>query len=54
MRNGRRPTRAQKVFLAKYNLSPDNWLIISDTPKRLVIRHRISDKIRTLERSGRA
>jgi len=51
MRNGRRPTRAQKIFLAKCNLSPENWLIISDTPARLVIRHRISDKVRVLERS---
>ena len=52
MRNGRKPTRAQKMLLIKCNLSPDNWLILSDTPERLVIRHRISEKIRALDRTA--
>lgn len=32
MRNGKRPTRKQKVRLGQAGLSPDNWLVIRQKP----------------------
>ena len=36
MKNGKKPTLAQKKFLQGKGLVPENWLIVKDTPVELV------------------
>lgn len=50
MRQGKRLTRSQKIFLRERGLNYGNWLCVEDSPKKMVIRHKVSDKERTLER----
>lgn len=47
---GKKPTRAQKIFLKLKGLNPDNWLVISDDPYRLIVMHRRSLKPKTIVR----
>mgnify|MGYP003193625618 CR=1 FL=1 len=35
MKNGKKPTLAQKKFLQGKGLVPENWLIVKDTPVEL-------------------
>lgn len=49
MRNGKRPTRAQKIKLKSLRLDPANWLIIKDCSECFEIVHRVSGKARTLD-----
>lgn len=37
MKNGKKPTLAQKKFLQENKLVPENWLIVKDTPEEMVI-----------------
>ncbi len=37
MKNGRKPTLAQKKFLQENRLVPENWLVIKDAPEEMVI-----------------
>ncbi len=37
MKNGKKPTLAQKKFLQGKGLVPENWLIVKDTPVELVV-----------------
>jgi len=30
MKHGIRPTKKQKIFLKKFKLNPENWLIVKD------------------------
>lgn len=48
MKNGKRPTRAQKELIQSIRLNPANWLIVKDTPEETVIVHRVSQKTRTI------
>ena len=38
MKNGKKPTLAQKKFLQGKGLVPENWLIVKDTPVELVVK----------------
>lgn len=49
-KRGTKPTKKQKIFIAKFNLNADNWLIVKDNNKEFVIKHRLSGKIRVLKR----
>lgn len=48
MRHGKRPTRAQKQLMQKWRLNVENWLVVTDTPDAMTIRHRHSDKTRVI------
>jgi len=50
MRQGKRPTRQQKVFISGLRLSPYNWLVISDTKESITIIHRHTNTIRTIKK----
>ena len=50
MRQAKRLTRAQKELVSGLGLNCDNWLCVEDSPKRLIIRHKVSDKERTFEK----
>ncbi len=44
MKNGKKPTLAQKKFLQEQKLIPDNWLIVKDTPAMMEIVSRVALK----------
>ena len=46
MKHGKRPTVAQKKLMVKWRLDPTMWLVVKDTPVRMEIVHRLSDKTR--------
>jgi len=49
MRNGKKPTRKQKIRLGQAGLSPENWLVIKQKQNgELVILHKHTDKIRVV------
>lgn len=49
MRNGKKPTRKQKIRLGQAGLSPENWLVINQKQNgELVILHKHTDKIRVV------
>lgn len=48
MRNGKKPTRAQKIRLGQAGLNPDNWLIIRVMKEELVILHKHTNKVRKI------
>lgn len=49
MKQGKAPTRAQKIRLKSLRLIPENWLVVRDCPTCFVIIHRVSKKVRTLD-----
>lgn len=55
MKNGKKPTLAQKKFLQDTGLDSEKWLIVKDTPEEMVIVSRIalqrrSGKTKTIRR----
>lgn len=52
MKNGKRPTRQQKIRLGKAGLSPENWLIVKNKPNgEMVILHKHTNAIRVVPAS---
>ena len=51
MKNGKRPTVAQKKYLKALGLNPENWLIVKNEPSRMVIVHRHSGELREIPRT---
>lgn len=49
MKNGKKPTLAQKKFLQDTGLDSEKWLIVKDTPEEMVI----VSKIALQRRSGK-
>ena len=37
MKNGKLPTRNEKIILSSHGLNPDDWLIVKEFPKELEI-----------------
>ena len=49
MRNGKKPTRKQKIRLGQAGLSPENWLVIKQKQNgELVILHKHTNKTKVL------
>ena len=48
MKHGKNPTAAQRKLIQQKRLNPANWMIERDTPERLVIVHRHSDKTKRI------
>lgn len=44
MKNGKRPTLAQKKLLKAKGMVPENWLIVKDTPEFMEIVSRMELK----------
>lgn len=42
MKNGKKPTLAQKKFLQENGLTPEKWLIVKDTPEEMEVVSRIA------------
>jgi hypothetical protein len=45
VKQGKNPTRAQKILLRKKRMNPADWLVERDTPEKLVLRHRHFDTV---------
>lgn len=43
MKHGKRPTRLQRQFIKSKGLIAENWLVVKDTPEKMVLVHRHSD-----------
>ncbi len=53
MRNGRKPTRKQKIRLGRAGLSPENWLVVRQKPDgELIILHKHTNTIRVVPPLG--
>ena len=50
MKHGKKPTVRQKKMLKEYGLNFENWLIIKDTPDRMEIVHRHTDRLRVIRK----
>ena len=50
MKNGKRPTVAQKKILKNMGLIPENWLIVKNEPDRMTVVHRHNGELRTVPR----
>lgn len=49
MRNGKKPTRKQKIRLGQAGLAPENWLVIRQKlNSELVIIHKHTDTVRVV------
>ncbi|WP_240421625.1 DUF6906 family protein [Paenibacillus periandrae] len=48
MKNGKRPTKRQKIAIAAAKLNPDNWLVTKSMPEKLSLVHRNSGKQRSI------
>lgn len=49
MRNGKKPTRKQKIRLGQAGLAPENWLVIKQKQNgELVILHKHTKKTKVL------
>lgn len=58
MKNGKKPTLAQKKLLQEQGLVPGNWLIVKDTSEEMVIVSRAalqkrSGRTRTIRKAER-
>lgn len=42
MKNGKKPTLAQKKFLQENGLASEKWLIVKDTPEEMEVVSRIA------------
>ena len=52
MRNGKRPTRAQKIAIQNARLNPDNWLVVRQkTDGELTLLHRDTGRVRIVPNS---
>ncbi|MEC0125320.1 DUF6906 family protein [Paenibacillus pabuli] len=52
MKQGKRPTKRQKMEIKVNGLNADNWLVERDLPSMMVIVHRFSGKARTIRRGA--
>lgn len=50
MKNGKRPTRAQKLLLVKAGINPNNWLVEKNLKheNRLHLIHRETGRVRVI------
>lgn len=49
MKNGKRPTRQQKIRLKGLGLNPENWLVVKNRPGgELEIVHKHTNRIRVV------
>ena len=46
MKHGCKPTREQRKLLQSRKLDPAMWFVVKDTPERMELVHRYSDRTR--------
>lgn len=50
MKHGKKPTLKQKKLMKATRLNCDNWLVVKDTDKEMVIQNRDTDRVRTIRK----
>lgn len=48
MKHGKRPTVKQCKFMKLWGLNYENWLVVKDTPREMIIMHRYGTDVKTL------
>lgn len=48
MKHGKKPTVAQRKLIQAKGIDPAMWLIVKDTPEKMELVHRYSDKTRKI------
>ncbi|WP_431520235.1 DUF6906 family protein [Bacillus thuringiensis] len=48
MKNGKRPTKKEKIHINSYSLNSDNWLIYKKVDGQLYLVHRHTNSIRVI------
>lgn len=48
VRQGKKPTVRQRELISSFRLNWENWLVVREDADAITIRHRLSDKERTL------
>ena len=48
MKHGCKPTREQRKLIEKWKLDPAMWFVVKDTPERMELVHRYSDKTKRI------
>ena len=51
MKNGKRPTRRQKIAIRWAGLNPDNWLVSKVGPDHYLLVHRHTGTIKKIPKS---
>lgn len=52
VKNGKRPTLAQRKLMQKWKLDSSMWLVVKDTPKEMHLVHRHFDKAKRIIPKG--
>jgi hypothetical protein len=50
MKNGKRPSKQQKIEIKAKGLNPDNWLVVKNLPAQMEIQHRESKNLKVIYR----
>ncbi|WP_438860951.1 DUF6906 family protein [Bacillus toyonensis] len=48
MKNGKRPTKREKIHINSYSLNPEHWLIYKKVDGRIYLVHRHTNSIRVI------
>ena len=48
MKHGKKPTVAQRKWLASKRINAEDWLVSKDTPEQMVLVHRYFDRTKTI------
>lgn len=52
MKNGKKPTVRQRKIIRYFGKIPESWLVVKHTTEEMVIVHKISGQILTMQRGG--
>lgn len=50
MKQGKRPTRQQKIMLAGAHLLPANWRVVNDSKESFTVIHKHTNTVRTIKK----
>jgi len=51
VKNGKKPTKKQKINIESYNLNPDNWLVFKVADGEMHLVHRFTNTTRVIPNS---
>ncbi len=51
MKQGKKPTVAQKKRITEYKLQPNNWLVVKDCRDEFLIINRTSGKVKSFKKN---
>jgi len=50
--NGKNPTKKQKILIKSKGLNYENWLVCKDTSVEMIVKHRLSEKLKTIKKGA--